>query len=74
MHDGDVQQGGTIGRGKGCLNVGTGALMVSQCMANEGVAVLRMRIPAFSGRDAAESFLSLVVVLAPAARVRRLQL
>jgi hypothetical protein len=55
MNHGDVQQGGTMGRGKGHLNVGTRPLMAERGSANGTVTWLCMRTAAFKSRDAAQS-------------------
>jgi hypothetical protein len=61
MNHGDIYQGGSIGRGKGHLNVGARSLKADCCNANGSVAGLRTRIAARAGGYAAESFLPVVV-------------
>jgi hypothetical protein len=54
MNHGDIQQGGTMGRGKGHLNVSTRPLTTHRGNANGIVTGLRTRIAARAGGDAAE--------------------
>jgi hypothetical protein len=61
MNHGDIQQSGTMGRGKGHLNVSTCPLTARRGNANGSVAGLCTRIAAHAGRDAAESLLPVVV-------------
>jgi hypothetical protein len=61
MNHGDIQQGGTLGRGKGHLNVSTRYLTARRANANRRVTGLRMRIAARAGGDAGESLLPVVV-------------
>jgi hypothetical protein len=55
MHHGDIQLGGTMGRGKGHLHVGTRPLTAGRCNANGSVSGLHTRIATCAGGDAAES-------------------
>jgi hypothetical protein len=57
MNHGHVQQGGTMGWGKGHLNVSTRPLTAHRGNANRSVTGLRTRIAARTGGDAAESLL-----------------
>jgi hypothetical protein len=52
MDHGNVQQGGTVGRGKGHFNVGPCPLTANICNADGSVTGLRTRITARTGRDA----------------------
>jgi hypothetical protein len=61
MNHGDIQQGGTMERGKGHLNVSTRPLTARRGNAFGSVAGLCTRIAARAGRDAAESLLLVVV-------------
>jgi hypothetical protein len=61
MNHGDIQQGGTMGRGKGHLNVSTRSLTARRGNTNGSVARLCTHIAARAGRDAAEGFLPVVV-------------
>jgi hypothetical protein len=60
MDDGDIQQCGTVGRGKGHVNVGPRPLAANSCNANRSVTGLRNCTTAGTGGDAAESFLPVV--------------
>jgi hypothetical protein len=53
MNHGDIQQGGTMGRGKGHLIVSMRPLTAHRGNANGSVTGLRMRIAARAGGDAA---------------------
>jgi hypothetical protein len=61
MNHGDIQQGGTMGREKGHLNVGPHHLTANHCNAKGNATGLCTRITARVGGDAAESFLPVVV-------------
>jgi hypothetical protein len=61
MEYGDIQQGGTAGRGKGNFNVGPRPLTANSCNANGIITGLRTRTTACTGGDVAESFLSVVM-------------
>jgi hypothetical protein len=61
LNHGDIQQGGTMGRGKGYLNVGTPRLTAGRCNANGSITGLHLRITTRAGGDAAQSFLPVVV-------------
>jgi hypothetical protein len=61
MKHGDIQQGETMGRGKGHLYVGTRPLPARRSSTNGSEAGLSTRIAARAGGDAAESLLSMVV-------------
>jgi hypothetical protein len=62
MNHGDMQQGGTIGRRKGHLNVRPLPLTVGfRCNTHGSVIVLCARTTACRNGDAAESFLTVVV-------------
>jgi hypothetical protein len=61
MNHGDIQKGGTMGRGKGHLDVGTRPLPAKRSSSNGSVAGLSTRIAARAGGDAAESLLPVVV-------------
>jgi hypothetical protein len=61
MNRGDIQQGGTMGRGTGHLNVSTRPLTARCGNANGRVTGLRTHIAARAGGDAAESLLPVAV-------------
>jgi hypothetical protein len=61
MKHGDIQQGGTMGRGKGHLNVSTCPLTAERSSANGSITGLCTRIASRTGGDAAESLLPLVM-------------
>jgi hypothetical protein len=61
MNHGYIQQGGTMGRGKGHLNVGTRPLTAKRGSANGSGTGLCTRIAASACGDAAESLLPVVV-------------
>jgi hypothetical protein len=61
MNYGDIQQGETMRRGKGHLNVSTCPLTANCGNTNGSVTGLRSRIPAHAGGDTAESHLPMVV-------------
>jgi hypothetical protein len=61
MNHGDIQQSGTIGQGKGHLNVRTFPLTANCGNANNKEAGLRTSNVARAGGDAAESLLAVVV-------------
>jgi hypothetical protein len=61
MNHGDIQQGGTMERGKGHLNVSLRPLTANRGNSNGSVPGLHTRIAARAGGDAAESLLPVVV-------------
>jgi hypothetical protein len=61
MNHGDIEQGGTMGRGKGHLYFGTRPLPAKRSSTNGSVAGLSAGIAARAGGDAAESLLPVVV-------------
>jgi hypothetical protein len=61
MNHGHIQQGGTMGRGKGHLNVGPRPLMANGCSAHGSLTGPRTRTTAYTSGPAAESFLPVVV-------------
>jgi hypothetical protein len=61
MNHGDIQQGWTMRREKGHLNVRPGPPTANRCNANGSVTGLRTRITARAIEDVAESFLPVVV-------------
>jgi hypothetical protein len=61
MNHSDIQQGGTMGWGKGHLNVSTCPLTANHGNANGSVTGLCARIAARAGRDVAESVLPVVM-------------
>jgi hypothetical protein len=67
MNHGDIQQGGTMGRGNGHVNVSTRPLNAHRGNANGAVTGLRTRIAARTGGDAADSLLPVVVPMQAAA-------
>jgi hypothetical protein len=62
MNPGDIQQCGTVGRGKGHFNVSPRHLTANSCNANGSVTGLRTCSTAGTGEDAAESFLPVVML------------
>jgi hypothetical protein len=60
-HGGGIQQGGTIGLGKGHLNVSPRPLTANRCNANGSVTSLCAQITARTGGGAAENFLAVVM-------------
>jgi hypothetical protein len=69
MDHGDIQQGGTTGRGKGHLNASTSPLQLTpnRGNANGSVTGSRTCIAARAGGDAAESLRPVVVTMRAAA-------
>jgi hypothetical protein len=61
MNDGDIQQRGTMRQAKGHFTVGPRPLTANSCNANGSVTGLRTCTTAGTGRDAAESFLPVVM-------------
>jgi hypothetical protein len=61
MDHGDIQQGGTVGQGKGHFTVGPCPLTANSCNANGSVTELRTCTAAGTGGDAAERFLPAVM-------------
>jgi hypothetical protein len=61
MNHGDIQQGGTMGRGKGHFNVSTCTLTANRGNANGSVTGFRSRIAACAGRNAGEGLLPVVM-------------
>jgi hypothetical protein len=61
MNHEDIQQGGTMGRGKGHLNVSTCPLTANRGNANRSITGFCTRIAARAGGDAAERLLPVVV-------------
>jgi hypothetical protein len=59
---GDIQECGTVGRGKGHINVGPSPLMANSCNAIRCVTVIRKRSTPCTGGDVAESYLSVVML------------
>jgi hypothetical protein len=62
MDHGDIQLCGTLERGKGHFNASPHTLTANSCIANGRVTGLRTCTTASTGRDAAESFLSVVTL------------
>jgi hypothetical protein len=61
MDNGDIQQFGTVGRGKGHFNADPSPLTAHSCNPNGIVLGLRTRTTAGTGADAADSFLPVSV-------------